>query len=114
MMRLIDADELTKELEKMIADYEKRMPDWSPNDYLTRGRDAAYKWSRRADGVDDALEMVKYAPTVETPQGWWEPGDVCSICGFTRYGDKFEWYNFCPGCGAEMNIKLKGDKDEAD
>jgi len=64
-MRLIDADELEKELEKMIADYENRMPDWSSNDFLTSGKDAAYKWGRRADGVDDALEMVKYAPAIE-------------------------------------------------
>lgn len=125
-MRLIDGDALEKELEKTIADYEKRMPDWSSNDWLTSGKDAAYKWGRRADGVDDALEMVKYAPTIEAEpekHGRWifhreeifEPNRSecyinrplpaeCSVCGFAEM--RASRFAFCPNCGARMD----GDK----
>lgn len=121
-MRLVDADELEKELEKMIADYEKRMPNWSSNDYLTSGKEAAMKWGAKADGVEEALKLLRNMPAIEAEpvkHGRWiihreeifEPNQSecyinrplpteCSVCGFAEM--RASRFVFCPNCGCHM------------
>lgn len=112
-MRPIDADTAEKKLAELVELYEKRMPDWSPNDMLTSGRDAAFKWGFKADGVEKALEIIKDMPTVDAEpvkHGHWiktpSPYHVkCSSCKtmicIKFYGVKVE--KFCRNCGAKMD-----------
>ena len=76
-MRLIVADTAEKKLAELVELYEKRMPNWSPNDMLTSGRDAAFKWGFKADGAEKALEIIKDMPTVDA-----EPIVRCKYCDF--------------------------------
>ena len=32
-------------------------------------------------------------------------GDKCSSCGFEHYGTNIRSYNFCPNCGAKMDLE---------
>lgn len=80
-MRLIDADELTRRIEKS---------------YLTKGEKRLFSIK------------VRHMPTVELrPQGEWipnyrsqfcNPGRACSLCGkVVEFSE-----NYCPNCGAYM------------
>ena len=84
-MRLIDADELKKE--------------------LTR-HEPIIIFNRNYDGL--LADIIDNAPTVDfiiSPKGKWkhiieEDNDVeCPFCGFQEDGI---YYNFCPNCGADL------------
>lgn len=120
-MRLINADTAEKKLAELVELYEKRMPNWSPNDMLTSGRDAAFKWGFKADGAEKALEIIKKMPTVDVEpvrHGEWIKTDVCenqfkcSECGKTvttntSIIDPADFEFYCYNCGAKMD----GDAD---
>ena len=103
MTRLIDADELCKELEDWGAD----LYDTSPGRQL---------------GITDAIVIACQMPTVDAVPvrhgKWIYSNDFhwytasCNKCGYQRRTDiKAEGWNqwkFCPNCGARM------DKDETD
>lgn len=77
-MRLIDADELVKKLEKE-ADELIVFQDYSFEDGIE-------------SGLRIAMTMAKQVPTAEERQhGHWNNGYACSVCGDTYY---------CPHCGA--------------
>lgn len=121
-MRLIDADALIIKVRDLVEEYERRMPNWSMNDMLTSGRDAAAKWGYKADGVEDALKLIIDAPIIKAEpikygQWEWEPGYVgtqarCSVCKRSPIGfyslskiqiGRLPEYPFCPKCGARMD-----------
>lgn len=115
-MRLIDAETAEKKLAELVELYEKRMPNWSPNDMLTSGRDAALKHGYKADGVEKALETINDMPTVEANpiiNAQWElvrydPDYLIWIGTCTACKKKHESTTnvgklpFCPNCGAKM------------
>ena len=116
-MRLIDADELEKEIEGKIEENEKRMPRWTPHDSNTSGKDAALKYGYRADGLEVALVLLKKAPAIEAEpvkHGRWirVSGDnyQCSQCKAAVWVNKFNPitnYNYCWCCGAKMDGEEK-------
>ena len=83
----------------------------------------------RACGTGDAIDMIEdttaadVAPVrhgqwieytkviIPEPYNKWEQAWKCSECGFD---DGFVAYNYCPNCGAKMDIKDGGDSDAAD
>lgn len=89
-MRLIDADELIKNLQEM-ADLE---------------------WNQQvgsSKGIEDAIDVIENFPTVEDrPTGKWESpfpvGDItyhkCSNCHIST--QLILITNYCPNCGARM------------
>lgn len=64
-----------------------------------------------AEGYLECSELIRLAPTVEPKKGEWEDKILetdhkawvgryeCSECK-TRINQS--WYNYCPGCGADM------------
>ena len=113
-MRLIDADELTRKIEKSyLTSGEKRlfivkvrhMPtvDINDNKYLEERDADAYETGYLQGHVDGYLKAEKnYA----TPLGEWLKIDEdwfdikCSICGIKMVRN----FNFCPNCGAKMKV----------
>lgn len=122
-MKLIDADALIIKVRDLVEEYERRMPNWSMNDMLTSGRDAAAKWGYKADGVEDALKLIIDAPIIKAESikhGRWivknGNGEYgwCSECGNRSWT---QWDGvmpiplltpFCPYCSARMD----GDENE--
>lgn len=61
------------------------------------------------------LNNVPTADVVEVKHGEWKQcfedwrkqieGDECSACGFQHYGTSISNYNYCPNCGAKMDLK---------
>ena len=37
-------------------------------------------------------------------------GDECSVCGFQHYGTSIGHYNYCPNCGAKMDLEARKDE----
>lgn len=115
-VKLIDADTLIIKVQKLIKEYERRMPEYSANDMLTSGKDAAMKWGYKADGVEDALKLIIDAPIIKAEpikHGQWIAirngkmkhwKEQCSVCGRMTRGR----YPYCRSCGARMD----GDVNE--
>ena len=61
--------------------------------------------------VEDAISNI---PSTDRPQGEWKnykDEHLCSNCGevvIDDWYDTYDWYDFCPHCGARM----KGADDE--
>lgn len=106
-MRLIDADELFRELEN-IEDVFHRMGIREFDSYN----------EGRIDGIINAENVVKSAPTIEAEpirHGHWvdaeiqtfnisEPIEVCSECDtFFLLKHTGGGYKYCPECGAKMD-----------
>ena len=111
-MKLIDADTLIIKVQELIKEYERRMPEYSANDMLTSGKDAAMKWGYKADGVEDVLKLIIDAPIIKAEpikRGRWLPHKITasSICSECRrvFADETP---YCPNCGARMD----GDVNE--
>lgn len=102
-MRLIDADELERDLESLKQDYEDEGCD-----------------SKRIDGIDDCIEEIRCAKPVDSEpvvHAHWIPYESetgegsntykCSSCGGIQiiiYGTpKENRWNYCPHCGAKMD-----------
>ena len=61
------------------------------------------------------LHAVQTADVAPVVHGKWElcfedwrkeiEGDKCSICGFEHYGTCIRSYNYCPNCGAKMDLE---------
>ena len=57
-------------------------------------------------------QWIEYTKVIiPEPYNKWEQAWKCSECGFD---DGFVAYNYCPNCGAKMDIKDVGDNDAAD
>lgn len=100
-MRLVDADALIKHLDDAIRD-------------AIRKNEICDYWE---DDRSNLLYYLDNAPTidaVEVVRGEWrnyKDEHTCSVCKEVVIGDwyyKYEWYDFCPNCGAHM----KGADDE--
>lgn len=64
-MRLIDVDAVESAFTVLIYEFVHRAPNWSLNDMLTSGRDAALKYEYKADGVEAALNIARRMPTID-------------------------------------------------
>lgn len=120
-MRLIDADELTKQLETMAND------EWNIQVGASRGLEDAIDvidnaptaddWQKFSDelwknayerGKQDARTTGEWVEKIETKQlghGWLTSHEiVCSICGGSGENDENipQCWKFCPNCGAKM------------
>lgn len=111
-MRLIDADELKKAVENLVAGGAERLKDY----YENGSKKEENEW---IGGIYDAWELIDDAPTLPNPCGnpcnftipigKWEIGGktthyhYCSICG--KDGDLQD--NFCRNCGAKMKGEEK-------
>jgi rubrerythrin len=61
------------------------------------------------------MSKIPAADVVEVKRGKWKEcfedwrkqisGDECSVCGFQHYGVSMTIYNYCPNCGARMDVK---------
>lgn len=105
-MRLIDADAAIQRMNR-LGDREYR---------------------RRKDFIDDAIKVlssVMYSPTVDAvpvESGKWEyepaaddhfVGEfICSVCQSGYREDDAEDFNYCPNCGAKM--EMPDDEDDED
>lgn len=121
-MRLIDADALIIKVRDLVEEYERRMPEYSANDMLTSGKDAAMKWGYKADGVEDALKLIIDAPIIKAEtikhgrwifkNGYLGNTYYCSECEKAVYLNKYGEPNltdFCPDCGARMDGGVNND-----
>lgn len=109
-VRLIDANSVCGKLQQLIAEYERRIPDYSANDVLGNGKKAARKWGNKADGIEKAISVINAAPTIEAEpdNGWISVDDrlpddkerylICTedgridIAYYQPIGDKFSDY----------------------
>ena len=108
-MRLIDADALIDDLmERYCKECDKRKG-------IKNGkRQFIYEIGEapcRACDVDDAKVELEEAPTIDpVKHGKWEgnfdTSMECSVCGwlFEYYGGLEEEWNYCPHCGARMDL----------
>ncbi len=74
-----------------------------------------------AEGFTEVHILIKSAPSVEAEpvrHGRWieKPyllgtSRFCSLCG-SNYGMPHEVYNFCPNCGAKMDLEENHGKTE--
>lgn len=93
-MRLIDADELEKKLNKLAKAFMNKEESMYIDISL---------------GLDIATATIDKISTIDlTRYGYWKfyPGEecyiICSECGKEYYCDKQEMPNYCPNCGAKM------------
>lgn len=93
-MRLIDADELEKKLNKLA----KKFMSKEESMYIDISL-----------GLDIATTTINEIATIDPiKHGHWKfyPGEecyiVCSECGKEYYYDKQEMPNYCPNCGIKM------------
>lgn len=114
MSRLIDADKLKKhyawwnnEEKKVFDDIVDLQPTVDAESLITRHEDIGYERGYR-DGYAEALEVTDDVEPVK--HGHWvgvddEPCNVweCDVCGWI-YEDDEPYYNFCPHCGAKMDV----------
>lgn len=117
MPRYIDAEFAEKEITSLVAEYENRMPEWSPDDMLTSGKDAAMKYGYKADGAEKALEIVNKIPTADVQEvkhgRWIETNDDtmkrCTECDVIHLIAQYPHgnANYCPNCGAKMNKEVE-------
>lgn len=91
-MRLIDADELERDLESLKQDYEDEGCD-----------------SKRIDGIDDCIEEIRCTESVDAVpviHASWVEDDYgfnhCNICGWEWDTPETE-SAYCPNCGAKMD-----------
>lgn len=92
-MRLINEDTVMEIIERVTNEaVEKKQPK-----YLIQSR---------------IIAEIAGLPTIEAEpvkHGWWMYPFYCSVCGFAPYYSSDLTYNYCPNCGARMD--LKEDKD---
>ena len=108
-MRLIDADALIKEFE--------RLRDCDPNDnhymgyashFLNSGQEPSTEW----DCVDNALENAPTVDAAPVAHGQWIDHIRCSCCGWMMLDDvlleaNYVAFPYCPNCGAKMKENTK-------
>lgn len=118
-MRLIDADELTRQAVKKlhitnsrkdITDLIDNAPTIEPSGDLISRADAIEAVCEDCSQTpceykNDCkwIESLKALPSADRPKGeWkWTHGGQCSECGF--HNTNFD-FNFCPNCGADMQL----------
>jgi uncharacterized protein (UPF0212 family) len=100
MARLIDADELNKDLDLFDRDF------------------CAHCGNEFAAGFEAARELIADAPTIDAEpvrHGRWIPTELsrtigmfigveCSLCSFEKIG---HGYKYCPSCGAKMDEEVQ-------
>ena len=62
--------------------------------------------------VPKIVKIVPAADVAPVVHGRWECGCQCSVCGDRHgpYNDRHKpYYNFCPNCGAIMDIDEEGE-----
>ena len=67
------------------------------------------------EDVISSIENRLAADVAPVRHGRWEQcfedwrqqieGDKCSVCGFEHYGTSIRNYNYCPNCGAKMDLE---------
>lgn len=67
------------------------------------------------DDIADLIDEIPAADVAPVVHGNWVScfedwrkqieGDKCSSCGFEHYGTNIRSYNFCPNCGAKMDLE---------
>lgn len=85
---------------------------------IGKAKRSAFIEKAYADGWNSAIELINQVETVDAApvvHGKWElcfedwrkqlEGDKCSICGFEHYGTCIRSYNYCPSCGAKMDLE---------
>lgn len=89
-MRIIDADALTKTLDKYKLDCNHEV------------------YIREAQVFDDCISTIQDAPTIEPRHEKWikqesDWMDTLALCSKCKY-PVLMWYilNYCPNCGADM------------
>lgn len=79
---------------------------------------STHSFPRRHFTVNDVLTCIKTAPAADVApvvHGKWIScfedwrkqieGDKCTACGFEHYGTNIKNYNYCPNCGAKMDLE---------
>ena len=99
-MRPIDAEDLKKAVEDLVAGGAERLKE-----YYEHG--SGIEESQYVGGVYDAWELIDNAPTIERKTGKWldiyksHIAYECSCCGF-QHPINPKTDNFCSYCGAYM------------
>lgn len=67
------------------------------------------------DDVESIVSKISAADVAPVVHGRWVScfedwrkqieGDKCSECGFEHYGTNIRNYNYCPNCGAKMDLE---------
>lgn len=112
-MRLIDADELMKDISVLENGLIDMLSTYSADEWV-ECRDRFIILTELED-IKILKEIIEEAPTVEErPKGEWinhldltedyyGESKQCSLCGYKDYNTRrFSWHKFCPNCGAEM------------
>ena len=55
-----------------------------------------------------------WIPCFDDENRWRQGFAQCSNCGRERYACTIRNVNYCPNCGAKMDIEVGGDRDAAD
>lgn len=109
MPEYIDVSEATSIIEKKQKEL---CPTgrWSRNAVYGTDRETFDMWQE----IIDCLNSTEPADVAPVVHGRWEPcfedwrkeidGDRCSACGFEHYGNCISNYNYCPNCGAKMDL----------
>lgn len=98
-MRLIDADELKKQIEVAMKDSGFYRP-------IYQGFAKAIDYAPTID-----VEPARHGHWIEDDDG---DGRHCSICGedYCYLISNCELYNYCPNCGAKMDMEVTNDEIE--
>lgn len=85
------------------------------NQYVLSGATNSIDWGMYTTGIFQAIEEANTADVAPIrhgewimkpdPYGFFEEIPVCSACGCTT--KMRETYNFCPNCGAKMDLEAK-------
>ena len=94
-MRLIDADEAIERFTQIRPNNPKQ------SDY-THGIDVGLAFAKAAIRDQKTIEPQQRTGKWTTKSTNGEMFDVCSVCGYVEWDNP---RNYCPNCGAKMEVK---------
>lgn len=117
-MRLIDADAVQRKIKRHIATVIYRGIDFIPSTKNTanhyeflRGYEEGAKYIANmvlnSDNLVDA-EPVKHGRWInrtKSVKGLWDYRFDCSTCGHIFWNAGIKNFNYCPACGAKMDLE---------